>query len=552
MAPANDRGLRRDVLIAHPAFIFALIFTALFLLHGPLLRLPYFWDEAGYFVPAAYDIYTSGDLIPHSTLSNAHPPLVMLWLAAWWKLSAFTPAVTRVAMLLIAAFALLGVYRLASRVANVKVAVATVFCTALYPVFFAQSSLAHLDLAAAAFTLWGLAMYVERRRAFAIVFFSLAALGKETAIVTPVALLAWELACPLLSRVNWLRRGVDEPVCLEREPLTRTVALLLACVPLAVWYAFHFYRTGYIFGNPEFVAYNVAATLSPVRIVLALFTRLWHVLAYMNLFVLTLAAFFAMDRPALRDDGVERKRIAVNVQYMFLVLIVAHVIEFAVLGGAALARYMLPVIPLVILVCVSTLYRRVRKWMLWVAIACAAFVLALFVNPPFHFAPEDNIAYADYVALHKSAASVLSQRYVGKRVLTAWPANDELTKPFLGYVKWPFEIVRIENFAAEHLLGAAQHREAYEVALVFSTKYEPRTSLFQRLPFWQRIQERYFDYHRDLPPAAAADILQGKIVWHQRRGRQWIAIIAVEHVENAGLRRPQLAIRHSQRQQIRP
>jgi hypothetical protein len=536
MVRANDRGSRRDVFIAHPAFIFALIFTALFLLHAPLLRLPYFWDEAGYFIPAAYDIYTSGDLIPHSTLSNAHPPLVMLWLAAWWKLSAFTPAVTRTAMLLVAAFALLGVYRLSSRVANVKVAVAAVFCTALYPVFFAQSSLAHLDLAAAAFMLWGVAMYLERRRAFAIVFFSLAALGKETAIVTPLALLAWELACPLLSRLKWLRQRIDEPVCLEREPLTRTLALLLACVPLALWYVFHFQRTGYVFGNPEFVAYNVGATLSPVRIVLALFTRLWHVLAYMNLFMLTLAAFFAMDRAALSDHGVERKRIAVNVQFVFLLLIVAHVIEFAVLGGAALARYMLPVVPLVILVCVSTLYRRVRKWVLWIALACAAFVLALFVNPPFHFAPEDNLAYTDYVKLHKSAASVLSHDHAGRRVLTAWPANDELTRPFLGYVRRPFEIVRIENFAAEQLIGAAQHREAYEVALVFSTKYEPRISVFQRLPFWQRIQERYFDYHRDLPPAAAAEILQGKVVWQQRRGRQWIAIIGIEHVENAGLR----------------
>ena len=339
MARVNDGGSRRDMFIAHPAFIFALIFTALFLLHGPLLRLPYFWDEAGYFVPAAYDIYTSGALIPHSTLSNAHPPLVMLWLAAWWKLSAFTPAVTRVAMLLIAAFALLGLYRLASLVASVKVAVATVFCTALYPVFFAQSSLAHLDLAAAAFTLWGLGMYFERRRAMAIVLFSLAALAKETAIVTPVALLAWELACPLASRVNWLRRRINVPVCFdnvpvcfEREPLTKTLALQLACVPLALWYVFHFQRTGYVFGNPEFVAYNLAATLSPVRIVLALLTRLWHVLAYMNVFVLTLAAFFAMDRPALRDAGVERKRIAVNVQFVFLVVIVAHVVEFAVLG----------------------------------------------------------------------------------------------------------------------------------------------------------------------------------------------------------------------------
>ena len=47
--------------------------------------LPYFWDEAGYYVPAARDLLLSGSLIPHTTVSNAHPPLVMAWIALWWK-----------------------------------------------------------------------------------------------------------------------------------------------------------------------------------------------------------------------------------------------------------------------------------------------------------------------------------------------------------------------------------------------------------------------------------------------------------------------------------
>src|SRR5271169_6641120 len=155
-------------------FAYALIFTFLFITHGPLLRLPYFWDEAGYFIPAARDLLLTGSLIPHSTLSNAHPPLVMLWLAFWWKYSAFTPAVTRTAMLLVAAFALLGVWRLARHVANQPVAIATVVCTAAYPVFFAQSSLAHLDMMVCALTIWGLAMYGERRPVAAVVFLALA------------------------------------------------------------------------------------------------------------------------------------------------------------------------------------------------------------------------------------------------------------------------------------------------------------------------------------------------------------------------------------------
>src|SRR5215510_4763716 len=145
--------------------VFALIFTAIFLLHAPLLRLPYFWDEAGYYIPAAYDFFQHGELIPHSTLSNAHPPLPSIYLALWWKLSAFKPAVTRIAMLLVAALALAAVYRLARLLTNVPVAVATLLCTAIFPVWFAQSSLAHADLAAAALTLWGLVYYFEAKDA---------------------------------------------------------------------------------------------------------------------------------------------------------------------------------------------------------------------------------------------------------------------------------------------------------------------------------------------------------------------------------------------------
>src|SRR5436309_15967770 len=95
----------------HPALVFALIFIAIFLLHLPLLQLPYFWDEAGYYVPAARDLLLTGSLIPHSTVSNAHPPLVMKYLAVWWKLAGYSPVVTRSTMLLVAAFALLGLFR---------------------------------------------------------------------------------------------------------------------------------------------------------------------------------------------------------------------------------------------------------------------------------------------------------------------------------------------------------------------------------------------------------------------------------------------------------
>jgi len=518
---------------------YALLFTLLFITHAPLLRLPYFWDEAGYFIPAARDLLLTGSLIPHTTLSNAHPPLVMVWLAFWWKFSAFTPAVTRTAMLMIAAFALLGLWRLARDVAHQAVAAGTVLCTALYPVFFAQSTMAHLDLMAAAFTLWGLAMYVERRPVATLVFFSLAPLAKETALVTPLALFGWEMLCVLLSRRRHPTSAVQDNSLGLYSSLRHALSFLICVVPLFVWLSYHHARTGYYLGNPEYLRYNLQATLNPLRIFLAVLIRLWHLFGYLNMFLLTLGAIVAMTRPPLRDtDGTLRRRIAINVQLVFAVVLVANLLAESVLGGAVLARYMLPVLPLVILVCISTMRRRIRKWTWWVALACEAFVFQLFVPPPYRIAPEDTLLYRDYVVLHKRAADTLSARYPHARVLTAWPASDELTRPFLGYVERPLDVVRIENFSPLNVELASTATSQFDVAYLFTTKWEPPHPWLSDVFLGKPLQERFFDYHEDLAPRRAADILGGRMVMYENRNNEWIAVVPIEKIENAGIGNP--------------
>src|SRR5215468_2161610 len=173
--------------------IFSFIFVAVFCLHLPLLRLPFFWDEAGYYVPAAYDLAHDHTLIPHSTIDTGHPPLSAAYLAMWFTISGWKPAVARIAMLLLAAFALTNVFLLARRVAGTGVAVASSIATAMFPVFFVQSSLAHADLPAAAFSLWGLRLVVERRLWTSQIAFCLAVMSKETAIIFPFALALWEI-----------------------------------------------------------------------------------------------------------------------------------------------------------------------------------------------------------------------------------------------------------------------------------------------------------------------------------------------------------------------
>ena len=50
---------------------------------------------------------------------------------------------------------------------------------------------------------------------------------------------------------------------------------------------------------------------------------------------------------------------------------------------------------------------------------------------------------------------------------------------------------------------------------------------------WQGWKARFFDYHIDVPPAVAAQILGGDVVYNQSRKGQWIAIIEIERVVNA-------------------
>jgi len=545
--------------------VFALIFGAILLLHLPLLRLPYYWDEAGYFIPAARDLLLTGSIIPKTTLSNAHPPLLMFWLTAWWKLAGYAPAVTRIAMLALAAFGLLGVYRLAERVTNRQVAIASLVLTAIYPVVFAQSSLAQLDIAAFAFTTWAVFFYVSGKRAASIFFSALATLSKETAFITPLALCLWEVLCWIENRSGgsaWVQKW-----CLFCPPtegkasggpgtIGGALAQLLAGLPLIAWYAFHGWHTGRLFGD-DFLLHNLSGSIDPARIPLAFIQRLWHAAGHMNLFMLTAAALLARRLPSLPEilhpskrnaplsgagdasargtqDAEKKQRSSMDhrMQAIFLLLIGAYVLMLSLVGGP-LARYMIPVVPLVIVLAVAELRRALPFWRAWCAVCAAGFVLALLLAPPWRIAPEDNLTYAKFVRLHQQAAVYLEQHYARDRILTAWPASDELNRPFLGYVSRPLTVVRIDHFSGGNVLRAAQQRQAFDVAFVFSTKYDPPGNPMKRLHWWNRLQERYFDYHQDLPPALIASILRGRIVWQRAEGAEWAAIIELDEIRSA-------------------
>jgi hypothetical protein len=363
-------------------------------------------------------------------------------------------------------------------------------------------------------------------------------LSKETAVVTPLALAVWE---------SWrIRRP-------RGERAKRVAALVAPVFPLIGWYVYHRRKTGFVFGNPAYLRYNATATLTPVRVLLALAHRVMHVTLHMNLFVPVLAALACLLLPPVQEPGGSgrnssplRARIRPQDQAVFYVTIAANVVLFSLLGGALLTRYLLPLYPLVLLLCVNTFRRRLKEWTGLVALSAAAFVAGLFINPPYRFAPEDNLEYATAIRLHQAAVGEIVVQMPGATVLTAWPATDELQKPELGYVAKPVPVVAIANFSAPEIAKAASLREDYSAALVFSTKYDP-PHLWMGLGRWnEKFDRKYFDFHHDLPPGVIARVLGGQVVWGEERKGQWVAV--VRFGREPGARRAAVAVKRFRRE----
>ncbi len=506
-------------------------FAGVALGHWTLLHLPYFWDEGGYYVPAALDFYHSGTLIP--VFTNAHPPLPNVVLGSVWHLFGVHILVTRLVACAFAAGALTAVFAIGNRLLGSFQALVLALLTAIYPIWFAQSSLAHADIFAACFTLSALALFLTspeligsspenfsslKRLVWTSALFCLSVLAKETAVLQPATLLALQFALAARHRGDRLRARND----------IRWGWALAAPIPvLATWYAFHYAKTGYIFGNPVFLRYNATGNFTLAHLFYALRIRFVHLFWQRDIWVpLTLAAgsLLLPPRPSQTRAG-QLLGLAAPVTRAIAVLALANLLAFSVLGGALLTRYLLPVYPLLLLLCVAVWNARTEHWTLLAGITGFAFLSALWINPQTFFAPEDNLTYRDMVVAQQQAIEFLNGHFPDATVLTAWPAAADLTRPELGYTAHTFRIYSLENFTVPELAKAAQNPGMYDTALVFTTHYTSpafRRSLLTHPTSWRA---RRYAEDIDLNPVQIAQRLNGEVVWQTNHNGEWAAIL---------------------------
>jgi hypothetical protein len=477
-------------------FFLVLFGIVVFVTHLPFLSLPYYWDELGQFVPAALDLYTSGALIPHSTVPNVHPPGFMAYLAACWTLAGCSPLTTRVAVLLLASIGVLIAFLLAIELCrNVPgtPAFLPVLLLCVSPLFYAQAMLAQLDMPAMLLTSLALLLFLQDKMRVAAIAATALVLVKETGLIVPVVFAGWLLYERRAREAAWF---------------------MLPCAALGVWLGVLAARTGHLFGNSEFTRYNLYYTLHPVRLVFALARRLYYLFFQDFHWIGTVAMVF----------GWRKGLFSTRAWHVGWLLIWGHVLFLSVVGGAMLERYLLPVLPIVYsaMVAATCAYRPA-----WKAISQAGLLAGLiagnFWNPPYPFPLENNLAFTDFVAVQRDAAQFLERRYSGARVATAWPLTSALSRPAFGYVNHPLPVLALRDFTPA-TIDRQQWADA-RVFVLFSRTWEPALS-WTRIPWVRDLWTCFYGYQPELTTLDMRLRAMLPVAHWSRRG-QWIEIYEI-------------------------
>lgn len=492
-APTARRSIRPQ---SYP-WIFLLFAALIVPAHLWLVRLPYFWDEAGQFIPSALDLLHDGAWIPHSTTPNIHPPALSAYLAAVWRIFGFTVVATRMAMLLLAVSAAVVAFLLAielTRDAKGAPAFLAVAFLCVSPLFFAQSVLAQLDLPSMLFATLALLLFLQDHvRASAAACVALV-LFKETGAIVPVVLAAFLIA---------ERR--------RRDALWFAPSILV----LAGWIAILALHTGSWAGNPEFARYNVRVPLSPARVVVTLWRRAFFLAGANFHWIGAAAVFYAWRRVGLFRARAWRVGGAI---------VAAHVLLFTLLGGAVLNRYLLPALPIVFAAMAAAISALPRVWRIAAASALAAGLFASnWLNPPYPFPFEENLAFADFIRLHADAAGYVAHWYPGAAVHTMWPMTDELSRPELGYVPRPIRVHALPDLAPQTL--SAVDWKNVDLIVVFSRNWDPPLNIVRLHPmlnFW----ERAYGFVPNATEDEARALIPFPIEASFTRRSQWVEVYA--------------------------
>jgi hypothetical protein len=203
-------------------------------------------------------------------------------------------------------------------------------------------------------------------------------------------------------------------------------------------------------------------------------------------------------------------------------VVAAHVLLFTILGGAVLNRYLLPTLPIVFAAfaaALSVLARTPKR--VAAVVLLAGLGVSNWINPPYSFPLEENLAFTDFLRIHRDAADYIAHWYADPIVQTAWPMSAELSRPELGFTPRKLRVQNLPDMSAA-TIGSIDWSKA-QIVVAFSRNWDPPVNFMRAIPF-----RAVWDGLYDFVPNATAEEARARVPFpveaaFVRRG-QWVYV----------------------------
>ena len=451
--------------------ILLVIIFALVLLKSNTLKAPFHWDVMGFLVPSAENICDHGVFIA-KTGSTGHPPLFLAVLAVAWKIFGKTLLVSHALNILFGALGLTCLFFLAHRLYGTKTALTATLLLMFNQTFFTQVGIVYLSTPLMFTAVLTVHAYIKQSDWLFLLSATSMLLVKETSLVVLGSILLYEVIMSLG------RKDKLAAIC------KRVSFLSLPIFPLAAWFLTHFLTVGYIF-PPGRVFINQGGFVS-------LFSQnfMKHFIydssienfnrANWLIFILLILYLVIFKK---RKDRYES---------LFLIIVVLNLIFFTVTND--LPRYFLITFPFFLLAGARAAGFFAERTRFNGRIFLLPAIIILYIGLSvlnYHgtrntdgWRLESNMEYLDMVRLHVKVCQFLQKEHAGVSILTHFPLNIALRKPWYGYVDKPLKVIN------QHALDETQ-----DILIVWSAQsnFRPDGIFFRRKG---RILEktRNFDY----------------------------------------------------------
>lgn len=423
-----------DVMVLAGLTLIVLVFKA------TLLNLPYHWDEIA-FINSAHHLAKESLIyaLPGHHPPQAfwgHPPGLFLFLSTLYRVFGYSIWISH---LLVLCFAVLGIfftYRVTAMLTDRWAGILAALFLFVTPIYFAQSTMVLPDIPLASVGVMCIFFALQGR----LIAYSAAALLlvllKETALAFVVPVLIYGL---------WVQKQ-------DSFSHSRIIAYVLPLMAMALFFALQKATTGRFVTNRYFEDHALFS-LSPTHVVVS-FVKIcgwiggaqqrWAAMG------IVLAAF------AFRFSVFWRKEF-----FLFLLIGTCFVSAFSVIY--VLPRYLTPTLPLLFVVTacsIHSLFIRTRFRMLVGLIVLAIFFTGLNHSSVGRDSYSEDMQFVDVVKTQMEAASYIEQHLPTRTVYARWPMSEALTKPILGYVQRPLNLVEhlseAEVMVTTHVVTSAE------------------------------------------------------------------------------------------------